>query len=51
MREDYTVTSTANDNGTTTYKISAMQHWWTTNESEVQTACDHYAATGNWEYQ
>ena len=43
-----TVSETKNPNGTTTYRISALVNWFTTNRDEVEQVMAQYAEVGNW---
>ena len=46
--ERATVTATNNPNGSTTYHILEVMHWWTTQQDEVESMLADYAANGNW---
>jgi len=48
---DHQYTSTANENGTTTYRIPALMYWFTTDESEAQAMVAQYAAVGHYEQE
>jgi len=44
-----TVTETKNPNGTTTYRVSALVNWFTTDRAEVEQMMAQYAEVGHWE--
>ena len=44
-----TITKTNNPNGTTTYRITGLNHWWTTDAAEADRMVTLYNDTGSWE--
>ena len=49
MYDDNQMYGTQNPNGTTTYRITGLQDWWTTDEAEVKAMVKQYDEIGSWE--